>query len=93
MTIRGVVRNWGDTTTLPVFQGNGIRCIGPYEGETFLKIAETSAIRGNGIQKVPHWRVVHTVPNQDQIKQPCCIVNEVGHDTPSQIKLSKILIG
>ena len=93
MIICCVVRNWCDSPAFPVFQSNGIRSTGSHEGEAFLEIIEARAICGNGVQKVSHWRVVRTVPDEDEVEQPGGIVDEVRHDTPSQIELPKVLIG
>ena len=93
MAICGVVRNGCDSPAFPVFQANGIRSTVSHESEAFLEIIEARAICGNGVQQVSHGRVVRTVPHEDEVEQPGCIVDEVRHDAPSQIELPKVLIG
>src|ERR1039457_4639059 len=88
------VRNRCDTAPLPIRHRDRIRRpLGADEGKPLLQIVKPGTVRRDCIQQISHGRVICAVTDENQMEQPCGIIDEIGNNSSPEVELSKVAIG
>lgn len=88
-----IIPNRRNAPRFPILKCHRIRSVRTEERKSFLEVGEPKAVGRYRVEQIPHRRIICAVANQYEMIKTCRIVDEVGDDTASKVKLSKILIG